>query len=60
VSDARRLANDIISPEGAMGHVRDLLNIWAVFVASNTVRTPMSRLLACVMLTLNLVGYWYS
>ncbi|WWC95938.1 hypothetical protein V866_002805 [Kwoniella sp. B9012] len=32
--DVERLKNDIISPNGSMGHVSDLLNIWATFVPS--------------------------
>ena len=38
VNDAQVLTDDIISPGGAMGHVRDLLNVWAVFVPSHKVR----------------------
>ncbi|WRT67637.1 uncharacterized protein IL334_004609 [Kwoniella shivajii] len=33
-SDVNKLKDDIISPHGAMGHVADLLNIWATFVPS--------------------------
>ena len=38
VMDAQKLTDDIIAPDGAMGHVRALLNVWGVFVPSNTVR----------------------
>ena len=41
--DAKALADDIISPSGAMGGVADLLNIWAAFVPSNTVRLFVLR-----------------
>jgi hypothetical protein len=37
VADAQALTDDIVSPGGAMGHVSRLLNIYAVFVPSNTV-----------------------
>lgn len=37
VADATKLTEDIIAPHGAMGHVQDLLNVWGVFVPSNTV-----------------------
>ncbi|GFZ45344.1 hypothetical protein JCM24511_03070 [Saitozyma sp. JCM 24511] len=36
VADAQALTDDIVSPGGAMGHVSRLLNIYAVFVPSNT------------------------
>nr|XP_018262555.1 uncharacterized protein I303_05572 [Kwoniella dejecticola CBS 10117]OBR84713.1 hypothetical protein I303_05572 [Kwoniella dejecticola CBS 10117] len=35
VSDVQYLKDDIISPNGSMGHVVDLLNIWATFIPSN-------------------------
>lgn len=31
IADAQTLTDEIVSPSGAMGHVRDLLNVWAVF-----------------------------
>ena len=38
IEDAQKLTDDIFSDNGAMGHVRHLLNVWAVFVPSNVVR----------------------
>jgi hypothetical protein len=36
LADAKKLTDDIVSPSGAMAHVRDLVNVWAAFVPSNT------------------------
>ncbi|ORY31425.1 IgA peptidase M64-domain-containing protein [Naematelia encephala] len=36
LKDAKKLTEDIVSPSSAMGHVQHLLNVWAVFVPSNT------------------------
>ena len=38
VADAQKLTDEIVSAQGSMNHVSHLLNIWGVFVPSNSVR----------------------
>jgi len=37
LEDAQRLTDDIVAAGGPMSHVRDLVNVWGVFVPSNKV-----------------------
>lgn len=42
----QRFIDDLVSPDGAMAHVKDLINLYGVFVPSNSVNTsliPLSR-----------------
>lgn len=36
LADARALAADIVDGDSAMAHVRDLVNVWGVFAASES------------------------
>lgn len=40
IKDAKGLTDVIVSEDGAMAHVSDLLNIWGLFVPSNHVSFP--------------------
>lgn len=37
IDDASKLTAVVVSEDGAMSHVADLLNIWGVFIPSNEV-----------------------
>lgn len=48
IHDAKVLADELVSDNGAMAHVKDLLNIWAVFSPSKHVRSICARQHHCL------------